>query len=185
MRMTVVAALIIPAAIAITLVAIPLFGETLNIMSVGGLAVAVGLIIDDAIVVVENISRSLHDASECARAAAVTATMRESIAPMTASDARDRRRVRAARPARRHIGILLPVLALTLTSALTVSLGLALFVTPPLFAAWLGRGRAQRRGRNVAAAYDAVRAGSAFVAHQATVVYAVCRPRAGRDRRDC
>ena len=34
-------------------------GETLNLMSLGGLAVAIGLIIDDTVVVVENISRHL------------------------------------------------------------------------------------------------------------------------------
>src|SRR5207302_3578021 len=34
-------------------------GETLNLMSLGGLAVAIGLIIDDTVVVVENIARHL------------------------------------------------------------------------------------------------------------------------------
>ncbi|MGA9274771.1 MAG: efflux RND transporter permease subunit, partial [Candidatus Cybelea sp.] len=56
LRMMLVAALVIPAALAISISAISLFGETLNIMSVGGLAIAVGLIIDDAIVVVEGIA---------------------------------------------------------------------------------------------------------------------------------
>src|SRR4029077_6125542 len=36
-----------------------LFGETVNLMSMGGLAVAIGLVIDDAVVVVENIYRHL------------------------------------------------------------------------------------------------------------------------------
>jgi multidrug efflux pump subunit AcrB len=52
-----VAALVIPATIAITLIALRALGETLNLMTLGGLAAAVGLVIDDAIVVVENIVR--------------------------------------------------------------------------------------------------------------------------------
>src|SRR5207248_5468121 len=50
-----VAGLVIPATIAITLIALRLLGESFNLMTLGGLAAAVGLIIDDAIVVVENI----------------------------------------------------------------------------------------------------------------------------------
>ncbi len=36
-----------------------LTGDTLNLMSLGGLAVAIGLIIDDTVVVIENIARHL------------------------------------------------------------------------------------------------------------------------------
>ena len=50
-----VAGLVIPATIAITFIALRLLGETFNLMTLGGLAAAVGLVIDDAIVVVENI----------------------------------------------------------------------------------------------------------------------------------
>ncbi len=52
-----VAGLVIPATIAITLIALKAFGQSLNLMTLGGLAAAVGLVIDDAIVVVENIMR--------------------------------------------------------------------------------------------------------------------------------
>src|SRR5580693_8049753 len=50
-----VAGLVIPATIAITLIVLRLLGESFNLMTLGGLAAAVGLVIDDAIVVVENI----------------------------------------------------------------------------------------------------------------------------------
>ncbi len=50
-----VAGLVIPATIAITFIALRLLGESFNLMTLGGLAAAVGLVIDDAIVVVENI----------------------------------------------------------------------------------------------------------------------------------
>ena len=70
-----VAALVIPATIAITLIALRLMGESFNLMTLGGLAAAVGLVIDDAIVVVENIvlhrdsgqSRARSDSQRAAR----------------------------------------------------------------------------------------------------------------------
>ncbi len=56
-RITFVAGLAIPISVLLTLAVFPLVGESLNLMSLGGLAVAIGLIIDDAIVVVENVAR--------------------------------------------------------------------------------------------------------------------------------
>src|SRR6185295_10949550 len=47
----------LPVVMGITLIALHLFGYTLNIMTLGALAAAIGLIIDDAIVVVEQIHR--------------------------------------------------------------------------------------------------------------------------------
>ncbi|HEX5011533.1 MAG TPA: efflux RND transporter permease subunit [Planctomycetota bacterium] len=56
-RVTLVTGLAIPLSVLLTLATFPLVGESLNLMSLGGLAVAIGLIIDDAIVVVENVAR--------------------------------------------------------------------------------------------------------------------------------
>ena len=50
-----VAGLVIPGTIAITFIMLRIMGESFNLMTLGGLAAAVGLVIDDAIVVVENI----------------------------------------------------------------------------------------------------------------------------------
>ncbi len=58
-RTTVAAALTLPITVAITLLGLWIAGDTLNLMSLGGLAVAIGLIIDDGVVVVENIERRL------------------------------------------------------------------------------------------------------------------------------
>jgi len=58
-RATFAAALTLPITVAITLLGLAVFGDTLNLMSLGGLAVAIGLIIDDGVVVVENIERRL------------------------------------------------------------------------------------------------------------------------------
>ncbi len=58
-RATLVAALALPTTLAITFLFLYWAGETLNLMSLGGLAVAIGLIIDDTVVVIENIARHL------------------------------------------------------------------------------------------------------------------------------
>ncbi len=52
---SVVAGLVIPVTIFITFMVLKLLGQSFNLMTLGGLAAAVGLVIDDAIVVVENI----------------------------------------------------------------------------------------------------------------------------------
>jgi len=56
-RLTAVAASTLPLTVLSTLFFMRLFGESVNLMSMGGLAVAIGLVIDDAVVVVENIHR--------------------------------------------------------------------------------------------------------------------------------
>src|SRR5262249_38315298 len=58
-RATLISAVALPTTLAITFLFMYWAGETLNLMSLGGLAVAIGLIIDDTVVVVENIARHL------------------------------------------------------------------------------------------------------------------------------
>src|SRR5262249_48941181 len=58
-RATLISALAIPTTLAITFLFLNWTGQTLNLMSLGGLAVAIGLIIDDTVVVIENIARHL------------------------------------------------------------------------------------------------------------------------------
>src|SRR6202011_3606506 len=64
-----VAGLVIPATLAVTFIALRIMGESFNLMTLGGLAAAVGLVIDDAIVVVENIV--MHRDSGQSRAEAI------------------------------------------------------------------------------------------------------------------
>ena len=56
-RLTLIAAVTLPMAVIPTFAFMWLFGGTINLMSLGGLAVAIGLVIDDAVVVVENVHR--------------------------------------------------------------------------------------------------------------------------------
>lgn len=76
-RATLIAACSIPVTLVITLFFMKQLNETLNLMSLGGMAVAIGLVIDDAIVVVENIHRHLQqslDTGESKETAVRTAT---------------------------------------------------------------------------------------------------------------
>ena len=68
-RATFVAAVTLPLAIVGTFFVLRLAGGTINLMSMGGLAIAIGLVIDDAIVVVENIHRHLGTGEQPAVAA--------------------------------------------------------------------------------------------------------------------
>src|SRR5262249_10547999 len=54
-RTCLVAWLVMPATLLITFIVLKVTGQTFNLMTLGGLAAAVGLVIDDAIVVIENI----------------------------------------------------------------------------------------------------------------------------------
>lgn len=58
-RTTLVAATSLPLSVIGTFFFLKTFGGTLNLMSLGGLAIAIGLVIDDAVVVIENIYRHL------------------------------------------------------------------------------------------------------------------------------
>ena len=58
-RLTIVAASTLPLTVVSTFFFMWLFNESINLMSMGGIAVAIGLVIDDAVVVVENIHRRL------------------------------------------------------------------------------------------------------------------------------
>jgi CzcA family heavy metal efflux pump len=60
-KVTFIALLVVPAVLATTVVLLYVLGMSFNIMTLGGMAAAVGLIIDDAIVVVEHIMRRLHE----------------------------------------------------------------------------------------------------------------------------
>jgi multidrug efflux pump subunit AcrB len=59
-RSTVIIAISIPLSIFCSLMALNALGQTINIMTLGGLALAVGILVDDATVTIENIERHLH-----------------------------------------------------------------------------------------------------------------------------
>ena len=72
-RAGLVAAVAVPVTLVLTFGAMQALGQTLNLMSLGGMAVAIGLVVDDAIVIVEAISRK-REAGLAPREAAVEGT---------------------------------------------------------------------------------------------------------------
>ena len=127
---SIVAGLIIPVTIAVTLVILRLMGEGFNLMTLGGLAAAVGLVIDDAIVVVENIV--LHrDAGE-PRLQAIHSALSEITVPLLGSTFTP---IVVFLPLITMVGVygvFFRALALTVAAALLTSLALALTWTPNL-----------------------------------------------------
>jgi multidrug efflux pump subunit AcrB len=63
-RSTVIIAVSIPLSILTSILVLSALGETINIMTLGGLALAVGILVDDATVVIENINRILEEGHE-------------------------------------------------------------------------------------------------------------------------
>ncbi len=62
-RTTIITLTALPLSLAVALVTLRFFGQTLNVMTLGGLAVAVGVLVDDAIIYVENAYRRLNQAA--------------------------------------------------------------------------------------------------------------------------
>jgi multidrug efflux pump subunit AcrB len=125
-----VAGLVIPATIAITLIALRALGESFNLMTLGGLAAAVGLVIDDAIVVVENIV--LHRDSGQSRGEAIRSAIREIRVPLVGSTITPIVVFLPLITITGVTGTFFRALALTVGTALLTSLALALTWTPTL-----------------------------------------------------
>ena len=122
--------LVIPATIAITFIALRLLGESFNLMTLGGLAAAVGLVIDDAIVVVENIV--LHRDLGQTRAEAIRSALREVRVPLVGSTITPIVVFLPLISITGVTGTFFRALAITVGTALLTSLALALTWTPTL-----------------------------------------------------
>jgi multidrug efflux pump subunit AcrB len=84
-RITIIAATTIPLTVVITFFFMRLFGQTFNLMSLGGIAVAIGLVIDDAVVIVENIERHLRRRTVESRRDAIYGSVGELMAAVIGS----------------------------------------------------------------------------------------------------
>ncbi len=125
-----IAGLVIPVTIAVTVLVLWTIGESFNLMTLGGLAAAIGLVIDDAIVVVENIVMH-RDAGE-RRSEAVRKALKEITSPLIGSTITP---VVVFLPLVSVTGVtgsFFRALAVTMTAALLTSLMLALTWTPGL-----------------------------------------------------
>jgi CzcA family heavy metal efflux pump len=139
LRSTVIATVSIPVSVTVAIVLMKLLKTDLNIMSLGGLAIGTGIIVDDTIVVMENIFRwlAMPEARTRSRLDTIYLATHEVIRPVIVSTLT-------------NIGIFLPMIlvegfagrlfqpvSVTVTLALLASLVVALFVIPSLAFAWL------------------------------------------------
>ncbi|MEH3089696.1 MAG: efflux RND transporter permease subunit [Microbacterium arborescens] len=135
-RSTIVTAISIPTSVLITFIGIQAFGYSLNILTLGALTIAIGRVVDDSIVVIENIKR--HYVVGADKLAAITLAVREVAAAITASTVTT-------------VAVFLPIafvgdltgelfrpFALTVTIAMSASLFVSLTIVPVL-AYWLLR----------------------------------------------
>src|SRR5579875_1178696 len=127
---SVVAGLVIPVTIAVTFIALRAIGQSFNLMTLGGLAAAVGLVIDDAIVVVENIV--LHRDAGQTRAEAIRRAIREIRVPLLGSTITPIVVFLPLITITGVTGTFFRALAITVAVALLTSLALALTWTPAL-----------------------------------------------------
>jgi CzcA family heavy metal efflux pump len=125
-----VAGLVIPATIGVTFITMRILGQSFNLMTLGGLAAAVGLVIDDAIVVVENIV--MHRDSGQSPAEAIRSAIREIRVPLVGSTITPIVVFLPLISITGVTGVFFRALAITVGMALLTSLALALTWTPTL-----------------------------------------------------
>ncbi len=127
---SIVAGLVIPATIGITLIVLRMLGESFDLMTLGGLAAAVGLVIDDAIVVVENIV--MHRDSGQSRGDAIRSALKEIRVPLLGSTITPIVVFLPLISITGVTGTFFRALAVTVGTSLLASLALALTWTPAL-----------------------------------------------------
>ncbi|MBN8757303.1 MULTISPECIES: efflux RND transporter permease subunit [Variovorax] len=151
LRVTAIAVVVVPAVLAITIVVLQLLGMSFNIMTLGGMAAAVGLVIDDAIVMIEHIERRLAETADSsggaagARLGVVDAAM-EFLRPLAGSSAATLVIFAPLAFLSGVTGAFFKALSLTMASALAISF-LVTWLAVPLLAHFL-LGRQHRPARD-------------------------------------
>lgn len=140
-RITMVAAISLPLTVVATFFFVKVAGGTLNLMSLGGLAIAIGLVIDDAVVIVENIYRHIGR-GETARIAAEKGTQ-ELLGPVIGSTLTTVVVFLPLGLLKGAVGDFFVALSMTLTASVVLSLLFSVTVVP-LFAEYLLKGARYR-----------------------------------------
>ncbi|MDF2664483.1 MAG: cation/multidrug efflux pump [Microbacterium sp.] len=141
-RSTLVTAISIPTSVLITFVGLQAFGYSLNILTLGALTIAIGRVVDDSIVVIENIKR--HYVGDAEKIPTIIRAVREVAAAITASTITS-------------VAVFLPIafvgdvtgelfrpFSLTVTIAMAASLLVSLTIVPVLASWFLKPGKVIR-----------------------------------------
>ena len=134
-RITAISAASIPLTLAITVFVMSLVGQTFNLMTLGAMAIAIGIVIDDAVVISENIVRHLGFTPD--RDRAIREAVQELIIPVTTSTVTTVVVFLPLRLLEGVVGQFFAALSITLTIAVLVSLVLAVTIIPLLAEAFL------------------------------------------------
>jgi CzcA family heavy metal efflux pump len=161
---SIVAGLVIPVTLMVTFIFLKILGQSFNLMTLGGLAAAVGLVIDDAIVVVENIV--LHRDAGQGRLAAIRSALKEISTPLVGSTITPIVVFLPLISITGVTGTFFRALAVTVAVSLLTSLALALTWTPNLSQYFI-RGRGEDEATNGES--DAFSAERLLAAEEATM----------------
>ncbi|MPS69117.1 MAG: efflux RND transporter permease subunit [Novosphingobium sp.] len=134
-RVTLVAAIVVPATLAATVLVLSALGMSFNIMTLGGIAAAVGLLIDDVIVMVEHIARRAGTSGKDGAVAgkdAVFPAAREFMAPLTGSSLATLIVFLPLSFLTGVTGAFSKALSVTMAAALAISWAMTAFVVPVL-----------------------------------------------------
>ncbi|MEJ6554978.1 efflux RND transporter permease subunit [Microbacterium esteraromaticum] len=129
-RSTLVTAISIPTSVLITFIGLQAFGYSLNVLTLGALTIAIGRVVDDSIVVIENIKRHYVEGAD--KGAAIRLAVREVASAITASTITT---VAVFLPivfVGDMVGELFRPFAMTVTIAMVASLLVALTIVPVL-----------------------------------------------------
>ena len=130
LRSTLVTAISIPLSLLVTLIGLNVGGYTLNILTLGALTVAIGRVVDDSIVVIENIKRHLSYGEEKVRA--ITTAVKEVGGAITSSTIATAAVFLPIGVVGGQVGELFRPFAVTVALALLASLLVALTIIPVL-----------------------------------------------------
>ncbi|CAM5209590.1 Multidrug efflux pump OS=Castellaniella defragrans OX=75697 GN=HNR28_001483 PE=4 SV=1 [Castellaniella defragrans] len=132
-RVTAVAMIVVPMSVMISMLVLWSLGMTLNIMTLGGIAAAIGLLIDDVIVMIEHIARRVgHPGEESEPRKGVLQAAREFLAPLMGSSLATVIIFIPLAFLSGVTGAFFRFLSLTMASALIISFLLTAFVVPQL-----------------------------------------------------
>ena len=134
-RITAISAASIPLTLAITVFVMSLVGQTFNLMTLGAMAIAIGIVIDDTVVISENIVRHLGFTAD--RGRAIREAVQELIIPVTTSTITTVVVFLPLGLLQGVVGQFFAALSITLTIAVLISLVLAVTIIPLLAEAFL------------------------------------------------
>ena len=146
LRSTLVTAISIPLSVVIALIGLWVGGFSLNILTLGGLTIAIGRVVDDSIVVLENIHRHLRQNGQEDKMRTIIGAVREVAGAVTASTITTVAVFLPIAFTSGIVGELFSSFAITITIALLASLFVALTIIPVL-AYWFLKAPAHKEGQ--------------------------------------